>query len=303
MSSAPTERPLSLSRLSISILAGFSVLLLWSYWTTLAEMASRWWNDPQYSHGFLVPLFAGYLLWMRRRKLKKEWRPNALGLVILAGSVGLRLVGTRYHLSYFDPISLLPALVGVLVLAGGRAAFSWTWPAVAYLAFMVPLPHTVSLALSGPMQSLATNASTFLLQVLGRPALAEGNVILLNDIELGIVEACSGLRMLVTFFALSTAVAVVSTKPLWEKMLLALSAVPIALLTNVLRIVATGLVFEAIGNNAGGRMFHDYAGLTMPVVGFAFLALEMAVLAKLLTPESSKTLVPSQLTPAGLYRG
>ena len=302
MSSAAPERTLSIPRLSLAILISLSAVILWSYWTTLAEMASRWSSDPQYSHGYLVPVFAIYLLWMRRRKLRKEWRPSIWGVAILGGATALRLAGTRYHLSYFDSISLLPALAGVLVLAGGRAAFSWTWPAIAFLAFMVPLPHTVSLALSGPMQSLATTASTFLLQALGRPALAEGNVILLNDIELGIVEACSGLRMLVVFFALSTAVAIVSSKPLWEKILLALSAVPIALLTNVLRIVATGLVFEAVGNGEAARAFHDYAGLAMPVVGFAFLGLEMMVLAKLLAPQDSNKLVPSQLTPAGLYR-
>jgi exosortase len=303
MSNAPPERPRSLSRLNLSILLGLTAIVLWSYWTTLVEMALRWSNDPQYSHGYLVPLFAGYLLWMRRRKLQKEWRPNPLGLALLGAAVGLRLVGARYHFSYLDPISLLPAMMGVLVLVGGRAAFSWTWPAVAYLAFMVPLPHTVSLALSGPMQSLATNASTFLLQALGRPALAEGNVILLNEIELGIVEACSGLRMLVVFFALSTAVAMLSSKPLWEKLLLAFSAVPIALISNILRIVATGLFYDTFGNHFGGTFFHDLAGWLMMPLGLAFLGLEMFVLRKLLLEEKDRKLVPSQLSPAGLYRG
>src|SRR5215813_959038 len=109
---------------------------------------------------------------------------------------------------------------------------------------MIPLPHSLAHALSGPMQSFATVSSTFFLQVLGRPALAEGNVILLNDVELGIVEACSGLRMLMVFFALSTAVAMLIRKPLWEKLLIAGSAVPIALASNVLRITITGICYE-----------------------------------------------------------
>ena len=121
------------------------------------------------------------------------------------------------------------------------------------------------------MQALATTVSTFALQVLGRPAIAEGNVILLNDIELGIVEACSGLRMLVVFFALSTAVALLIRKPLWEKWLLAGSAVPIALASNVLRITITGLCYDAFGNHYGGAFFHDVAGWLMMPLGLVFL--------------------------------
>ena len=113
---------------------------------------------------------------------------------------------------------------------------------------MVPLPDVVSFAMSAPMQSFATTVSTFVLQVLGKPAVAEGNVIHLNDIPLGIVEACSGLRMLVVFFALSTAVAMIIRKPLWEKLFIAASAVPIALASNVLRITMTGLYYENFGN-------------------------------------------------------
>src|SRR5205814_9373752 len=121
---------------------------------------------------------------------------------------------------------------------------AWSSPAVSFPAFMGPWPHSASVAMSAPMQSFATTVSTFALQVIGRPAIAEGNVILLNDIELGIVEACSGLRMLVVFFALSTAVAMLIRKPLWEKLVIAGSAVPIALASNVLRITITGLWYD-----------------------------------------------------------
>jgi exosortase len=143
------------------------------------------------------------------------------------------------------------------------------------------------------MQTLATEASTFVLQVIGKPALSEGNVILLNEIELGIVEACSGLRMLVVFFALSTAVAMIIRKPMWEKLLIAASAIPIALVSNILRIVITGLFYDAFGANFGGAFFHDLAGWLMMPLGLVFLGVELFILKRLLIERS--TSVTSQV--------
>jgi exosortase len=286
-------------------------IALWAYWPTLSEMAWRWGHDPQYSHGYLVPGFALFLLWARRQRLQSsELRPAIWGLGLLGLAVGVRLAGAYFHVGYFDQVSLLPCLAGLLVLAGGRAALDWSWPAIAFLAFMVPLPYSLSLALSGPMQSFATLTSTFLLQTLGRPALAEGNVIQLNEIELGIVEACSGLRMLVVFFALSTAVALLIRKPLWEKALIAGSAIPIALASNVLRIVATGVLYEALGNGYGGDLFHDVAGWLMMPIGLAFLGLELAILRRLLLePVDQRPAVGAarlqtvEVNPLAAYRG
>jgi len=199
-------------------------------------------------------------------------------------------------------------VLGVFVLAGGMQALAWSWPAVAYLAFMIPLPHSWSLALSGPMQAFATTVSTFCLQVLGRPALAEGNLILLNDLEIGIVEACSGLRMLVVFFALSTAVAIFIRKPLWEKLVLAGSAIPIALAANVLRITGTGLFYDSFGAHFGGDFFHDLAGWLMMPLGLALLGVELWILRQLLIAPASR-LRPGQVSlqrvevnPVSFYR-
>ena len=274
----------------ISILALLGVAGVWSYWTTLATIAARWSDDPQYSHGYLVPLFALYLLWLRRDRLQ-NCRANVLGLGLLLVAIGVRLAGAYLRVDYLDQISILPALSGLILLAGGWPAWGWSWPAVAFLAFMVPLPHSISVALSAPMQSFATNVSTFCLQVVGLPAIAEGNVILLNDIELGIVEACSGLRMLVTFFALSTAIAMLVRKPLWEKILLASSAVPIALASNVLRITFTGISYEVFGKELGDQYFHDALGYAMPFIGMAFLLIELWILKTLLI-EGPKEIAP-----------
>jgi exosortase len=262
-------------------LALLSALLLWAYWSTLVELAQHWSADPQYSHGYLVPGFAAVLLWLRRRQLDvARLRPSvAWGLGVLAAATAVRLVaGTHFFLAWLDPVSILPALAGVCLLAGGRAALRWAWPAVAFLFFMIPLPYSISLTVAGPLQTVATQASTYALQTLGRPALAEGHVILLNEFELGIVEACSGLRMLVVFFALATALALVIRRPLWEKLVVVASAVPIALLVNILRITATGVLYEIAGKELGEAVFHDLAGWVMMPVALLLLGLELKLL-------------------------
>jgi exosortase len=254
--------------------------LLWAYGSTLAEMASRGGSDPTYSHGYLVPLFAAALLWLRRRHLAgARPAPSRWGLALLLAALAVRLVvGTWYYYVWLDPISLLPALAGVCLLAGGWAALRWAWPAVAFLFFMIPLPYDLSLTLAGPLQTLATQASTYALQTLGRPALAEGHVILLNEVELGVVEACSGLRMLVVFFALATALALVMRRPLWERLVVVASAAPIALFVNILRITATGVLHETVGHELADAVFHDLAGWVMMPLALVLLGLEVTVL-------------------------
>jgi exosortase len=310
MTAQPGRTP-KISASTAIFLSLLALAILWSYWTTLGLMVARWSEDPQYSHGWLVPVFAGYLLWLRRdRLIGQNLSVNLLGLGLLAAALVLRLGGTYYHFDYLDQVSLLPCLAGIFMLVGSWPALFWAMPAVAFLAFMVPLPHTLSVSMSGPMQAFATTLSTFFLQVLGRPALAEGNVILLNDIELGIVEACSGLRMLVVFFALSTAVSMIIRKPLWEKVLIASSAIPIALASNVLRITVTGLFYDSFGNHFGGAFFHDLAGWLMMPLGLCFLGLELWVLSRLLLERSRSLPLPSQLSlqrveinAVAMYRG
>jgi exosortase len=253
--------------------------LFWCYWTTLADMSERWAGDPMYSHGYLVPLFALVLLWLRRAQCPQTGlRPNWWGLALVAAALLLRLAGACFYYPFLDQVSLLPCLAGIALLAAGWPALRFAWPAIAYLAFMIPLPYSVAMALSGPMQTFATNASVFVLQVLGQPALAEGNVILLNEVELKIVAACSGLSMLVVFFALSTAVALVVRKPLWEKIVIGASAAPIALLANIMRITMTALLYELVDAELARSLFHDLAGWMMMPIALGLLGLELLFL-------------------------
>jgi exosortase len=256
--------------------------LAWAYWPTLAGLVERWSGDPQYSHGYVVPLFAAVVLWSRRRLLPaRPACPGAWGLALLAGAALLRAAGTHYYLTWLENVSLLPALAGLCALAGGRPALRWAWPAVAFLLFMLPLPFGVENLLAGPLRRLATACSVYALQTAGLPAVAEGTVIVLDDLRVGVADACSGLGMLFTFFALSTAVAFVVERPPWQKAVVFLSAVPVGVAMNLARVAATAFLFRAGGGPLSPAAFHDLAGWVMMPAALAVLLLELRFLAAL----------------------
>jgi exosortase len=258
------------------------VVLLWSYWTTLVAMADRWARDPQYSHGFLVPVFALVVLWFRRDWLKKAtWEPSFLGLPLLLAGVVIRLFAIRRDIEPLDAFSLLPTLFGLVLFVAGKSVLRWSWPALAFLAFMIPVPFFIEVALAHPLRRLATTMSTYLLQTFGYPALAEGNIILIDQVKLGVVEACSGLGMLVTFIALSTALALVAKAPALDRILLTISAVPIALIANVLRITATGMAYHGFGSDTTQAVLHDLSGWLMMPVALFLLWVELRYFSKL----------------------
>jgi exosortase len=266
--------------------------LLWAYWPTLAELSDRWSNDPQYSHGYLVPLFSLYLIWRQRRQLAElPGQPNWWGVAFIALGMAVRLAGAYIFLPWLDAVSLLPTVTGLCLLAGGWPALRLSWPAIAFLAFMLPLPHRLQTALAQPLQQVATLASVFLLETCGLPAVARGNIILINDTQLMVVEACNGLSMLVTFFALSAAVALLMRSGWPDRALVLLSAVPVALAANILRITITALLSETAGSEMAGVFFHDLAGWLMMPLGLSILGLELYILRRLLVEDQPEEAV------------
>jgi exosortase len=275
--------------------------LAWAYWPTLCTLEDRWSRDPQYSHGFLVPVFALVVLWRWRDRCPIHiLSPCWGGLSLLLVSAALRLTAAHLYLEPLEALSLVPAVAGLVWAAFGWPMLRWAWPAVAFLGFMLPLPFQVEGLLAQPLRGLATTASTYTLQTLGYPALSEGNHILLGDVRLGVADACSGLGMLMTFFALATA-AVLILQPRWpERVLIIASAVPIALVANVARITLTGTVHVASGADAG-RFVHNHAGWLMMPLALALLWLELRYLGWLLPePEPPQPLALNlRRQPAG----
>jgi exosortase len=268
------------------------VAIVWALWPTIVQLVHRWEREPTYSHGYLVPLIAGVIAWTRRHtlpdiKLRTRWWP--LGL-ILAGAL-MQVIGTYFVVFWMNATSLIAYLTGIVALIGGWPLLRWAAPALGFLLFMVPLPHRLANAMQMPLRRVSTLISGYALQVMGLPAVTEGNVIVLNDVngklaQLGVVDACSGLKMLIVFFALSAAVALLARRPLLDRVLILASAVPIAILCNVIRITITGLLYATVGEKWGNLVFHDMAGWFMMPMALGFMWLELKLLAWLLPEEA-----------------
>jgi exosortase len=265
----------SITRIIIGLLSG---LLLWSYWPGLLVAAATW-STPQYSHGWLVPLFAAAVAARRRKPLAPATTAEQLaGLSLLATSLAVRLVAAWYRVVTIDMYTLVPALLGVIIVAGGMRLLRWAGPPVAFLIFMYPLPDEATRYLLGPLQTLATIASTYLLQTLGFEVFREGNQIVVGDSRLGVVDACSGLRMLTIFVALAVGWVLIDQAAWWERLAIVVSAVPIALAVNVARITATGMMMT-VNEQLAERVFHDWAGYVMMPLAIALLVVVRRLLA------------------------
>jgi exosortase len=261
--------------------------LTWTYWPALAAMVQKWAEDPQYSHGFLVGPFVLFLLWTRRKQLPvRPWQPTSWGLALLAGGAALRLAGAFAYIDWIEAVSLLPSLAGLVLLVAGWPGLRWSWPGIAYLLFMIPLPSRIEASLAEPLQRLAAVASSYALQALGRLAGVEGNVIVVDGLRIEVAAACSGLGSLFVFFALATGLALLVRRPLFDRLVLVLSAAPIALVANVVRITLTVVLHDAAGGGAY-ETFHELAGWFMMILALGLLRAELWFLDRLFVSPAS----------------
>ena len=281
-----------------------TVILVYAYGNSLMSV-SREWEQPEYSHGYLIPAFAAVLLWMRREPFE-----TAIPASHRWWGVALVLLGTamRVYANYtvrftMDYVSFIPCLMGIFLLVGGLRALRWAAPPIAFLMFMFPLPGFLKDNLLRPLQEYATRFSVYAMQTFGIEVFRDGNVIHLEQMDMNVVDACSGLRMLTIFLALSVAIAmIVTTRPWWERLIIVVSAVPVALLVNVIRITITGMLYNLnVREEIAQHFFHDFAGWIMMPMALGFLYLELLILSHLVieteTPYSGPR--PGSFAPRG----
>lgn len=348
----------------IAMLASVAILI-GVYWNTMT-LTKDYWNDDTYSHGWIIPFIAVFLMWAQRKPLGgaisrdqenrnmqfvaaplvgsvacyflglygigwlcyavgvlvalgivfyfHEFEPIAayerwIGVLLISAAAGLRVYGTYFEMLYLDRYSFIIALGGVFFLAGGWAIVKRMWPAIAFCFFMMPLPSRVEHFMLGSLQKVATIASTTVLQVLGVGAYREGSRITVDGLSesLEVIGACAGLRMLTIFCAMVIAMVLLIERPWWDKLILLLSAIPIALVTNVIRITATALLFLAVEGSSMQEPLHehihDYAGYAMIFVAGGIMWLEYKVLSWLFVEEGDEVLHASGLGAAGLPVG
>ncbi len=264
-------------RQPLVLIAALTLLLVFSYWPGLLNARAAW-NNPQYSHGWLVPLYAAAMLfWWRQPVAPVTPAARWVGLCLLLGSFALRLLVARYRIITIDMYTFVPALAGVMLMCGGWGLFRWACLPVGFLIFMYPLPDEATRYLLGPLQTLATSVSTFGIQTLGVDAFREGNQIIVGDQHLGVVDACSGLRMLTIFIALSAAIAMLGQGDWLENTLIVASSIPIALIVNAIRITITGVMYT-FSPDIAEKIFHDWAGYFMMPLALGMLYVEQQLL-------------------------
>ncbi len=265
---------LTTSRWTLAAAAGLlSAAFLWSYWPTLVALVRAWDTQPDYSHGFFVVPLAIYFLWDRRDQFPGLSLYHRLwpGVALLCAAATMRFAAAQYFLQPIDGWSILLWAAGIAWLLGGWRWLRWSLPSIAFLLFMIPLPFRVERWLSNPLQSIAAKLSGWALQCFGLPALTEGNTILLREQTLEVEQACSGLRIFVGIAALAFAYMVLTRRSWWEKIVLAASVLPIALIANSARIVFTGLLQEYASDELASRFSHDLAGwLMLPLAALMF---------------------------------
>ncbi len=253
-------------------------MLMYLFRDVLAGCVSRWTTEPQYSHGFVIPIMAIGLAYARRNRiLPGRARSSLIGFGILLTAVLIHGVAVYLFVEAMDAVAFVVSIAGIILLVWGSRLFRGIWPAVGFLMFMMPLPFQMERMLSGPLQVAGAQEAAWYIQTLGIPAVAEGNTIVMGMTRVGVAEACSGLRMLMVFFAISVAAMILSERSRWEKLLILFSAVPIALICNIARIIATAVAHQRFGRESADFVFHDVSGWLMMPLAMLLLYLELRI--------------------------
>ena len=228
-----------------------AAILGYAYWSTLADLLQTWKNNIDYHHGIFVVPFVAYFLWVRRDTfpVKRGVIDAAFGIIL---GVALLLFWSvfRYYVLVWSMVTLdswtiLIWIWAVCLMCFGVRVFLWAFPSLLFLAFMFPWPHTIEMQLREPLQQFAAWFSVIILRLVGEPAVAQANIVLMSDNQtLDVAAACSGIRVLVSVIAAAYAAALLMRRPWWQNLLLFCLVVPVALFVNALRIAMTGLLIK-----------------------------------------------------------
>ncbi len=254
-----------------ALLIGLAVLLLYS--PVLRTLVQQWWDDANYSHGFLVPVFCAYVLWERRREISEVApKPSSAGLIVILGSIALLFLGSLGAELFLARVSLLGVIVGLTLFLHG-------WPLVRNAAFplaalllMIPIPGVIYYQLVFPLQLLASQLAAAALQASHlMPVFREGNILVLPSTQLEVAEACSGIRSLMSLLTIAVIYGYLSENRTWLRWLLCLLIVPIAVISNSARVVFAAIGSEYIGMSAVEGTSHFLSGIFLFLLSIMML--------------------------------
>ncbi len=252
--------------------AALAVLIGLLYKDIFVALVKQWWDDPDFSHGFVVPFICAWLVWQRKEIVEHlPLRPSWWGFAVMLGAVGLLLLGIFGAELFLSRSSFIFLLAGLVIFFAGWAQFRALIFPWAFLFLMVPIPTILMNEVTLPLQFFASDLATLLLRLVGVPVLREGNVIQLPTMSLEVVEACSGIRSLVSLITLAVVYAYLLEKKMWIRVVLVLSALPIAIAANGLRIMGTGLTGIYWSPDKAQGFFHEFSGWVIFVLSLLML--------------------------------
>ncbi len=246
-----------------------ATLFVYTFYAPLRELYRDWTIDPNYSHGFLVPIISAYFLWHRRSELKLNRSSFSwIGLLVMVLGMAGAIIGSAAAEWFVLRTSMLLFLQGIILFVFGWPAYKHIWFPMNYLWLMIPLPYVIYYSMTFPLQRLSSYLAYLILSIMGVPTLLEGNILHFPNFSLEVIEACSGLRSIMVLLALSAPIAYMSSLRLSCKILLFLSAIPIAIVANTLRLVITA--FTGLFGNPEyieDMLMHQGAGILVFFLG------------------------------------
>lgn len=246
--------------------------MLWLYAPIITHLVGQWWNDPNFSHGFFVPLFSAFVIWQDRSRFPRlPLRPSWWGLLFLGLGLCVLIVGQMGAELFLSRFSLLIVLAGLIVLFLGWSFFHALLFPLAFLLLMIPIPAIVFNLITFPLQLLASRVASTVLPWMGVPVLREGNVIILPGKVLEVAEACSGIRSLMSLATLAVIYGYLMERKVAVRVVLALSSIPIAVAANSLRIVGTGLLVQYWDPEKAEGFFHEFSGWLIFMVSLVMM--------------------------------
>jgi exosortase len=251
-----------------------AALLFWIYFPMLVHLIGQWWNDPNFSHGFFVPLFSAFVVWQERSRLSSaRLRPSWWGLPVLSTGLCILIVGQMGAEIFLSRSSLLVVLAGLIIFFLGWNFFREVLFPWAFLFLMIPIPSIVFNQITFPLQIFASKIAGAVLPWMGVPVLREGNIIFLPAMALEVAEACSGIRSLMSLMTLAIIYGFLMERRIDVRVWLAIASIPIAVAANSFRIVGTGLLVQYWDPAKAQGFFHEFSGWLIFVISLVMLYL------------------------------
>jgi exosortase D (VPLPA-CTERM-specific) len=247
----------------------------------LGQLYNIWNLKPEYSHGIIIPVLSAFLIWRQREDLRTlPFTGSWIGLVLIALGIVMRFIGASTTMHTFEHYAFLLVLYGLVLALTGPVIFRRLWMPLLMLVFAVPLPSFFNNALSLHLQLLSSALGVWVIRAAGISVLLEGNIIDLGNYQLEVAEACSGLRYLFPLMTLAFIVAYLFRGPLWKRLLIFLSSVPITVVMNSLRIGFIGITVEHWGAGMAEGALHDFEGWLVFMLSTATVMLTAFCLAR-----------------------